>query len=98
MKHQVKEVWIENDSIYVRTVDGLQASYAFCMWPRLAQATEEQRKNFNLSFSGIHWPEIDEDLSFEGMFANAGVLERTEEEDAVYFISPAAYEIPENRS
>lgn len=96
MKHQVSKVWIENASICVSTIDGLQANYAFSMWPRLAKATEELRANFYLSYSGIHWLEIDEDLSFEGMFAHAGLIERTAEEDAVYYVPPVPYEVPES--
>ncbi len=63
----------------------MQASYPFSMWKRLAKATPELRQNFYLSYAGIHWPDIDEDLSFEGMFANAGLCERTPTEDAVYY-------------
>ena len=36
--------------------------------PRLLRATPEQRNKYELSASGIHWPEIDEDLSFRGLF------------------------------
>ncbi|MFZ5493948.1 MAG: DUF2442 domain-containing protein [Verrucomicrobiota bacterium] len=37
--------------------------------PRLATATEKQRKNFEISPSGygIHWPDLDEDLSVDGL-------------------------------
>ena len=55
------------------------------MWKRLTNATPDQRQNFYLSYTGIHWPGIDEDLSFEGMFADAGLCERTPTEDAVYY-------------
>ena len=34
----------------------------------LALATDEERKKYTLSYFGIHWPEIDEDLSFDGFF------------------------------
>ena len=36
---------------------------------RLARATQQQRQNFELSPSGygIHWPDIDEDLSIDGL-------------------------------
>lgn len=37
-------------------------------FPRLEKATEKQRNNFELSHFGILWPELDEDLSFEGFF------------------------------
>lgn len=85
MKHKIQRVWVDDTSVYALTEDGLQASYPFSMWPRLANATPEQRQNFYLSHTGIHWPNIDEDLSFEGMFAHAGLCERTETEDAIYY-------------
>jgi hypothetical protein len=36
-------------------------------YPRLARATAAQRENFEIMPMGIHWPEIDEDLSIAGM-------------------------------
>jgi len=71
MKHlKINRVWIDASRVYAETEDGLRASYAFVDWPRLANATDEQRRDFHLSFFGIHWPQIDEDLSFEGMFSD----------------------------
>lgn len=35
--------------------------------PRLARATPEQLRHMELSPYGIHWPELDEDLSFRGL-------------------------------
>ena len=85
VKHRIQQVWVDEDGVYARTEDGLQAGYPFSAWKRLARATIEQRQNFHLSYTGIHWPDIDEDLSFEGMFANAGLCQHTETEDSVYF-------------
>ena len=65
---QIAKVWVDDTHVYAETTNGLRASYAFSDWGRLAHATHEQRRDFYLSFSGIHWPQIDEDLSFEGMF------------------------------
>ena len=84
-KHLIEKVWIEDSRVCAQTRDGLFACYPFSRWPRLASATDLQRKNFYLSYAGIHWPEIDEDLSFEGMFADAGLCERTMEEDSVAY-------------
>lgn len=84
-KHRIERVWIDADKVYAVTDDALQASYDFARWPRLAAATAEQRADFYLSYSGIHWPQIDEDLSFEGMFAEAGHCHRTLTEDSVYW-------------
>lgn len=89
MSYRINKVWIDGESVYASTEEGLLASYPFVMWPRLAKATVEQRQDFYLSYSGIHWPQIDEDLSFEGMFSNAGLCERSEAEDSVYY--PGSY-------
>ena len=82
---RVKRVWVDENNIYVETADGLVASYAFSQWPRLANATQKQREDFQLTYIGIHWPQIDEDLSFEGMFADAGYCEHTVKEDSVVY-------------
>ena len=84
-KHKIQRVWVDDTSVHALTVDGLQASYLFSTWKRLAKATPEQRQNFHLSYTGIHWRDIDEDLSFEDMFADAGLCERTPTEDSVYY-------------
>ena len=67
----IARVWTDATHIYAETHNGDKASYAFSQWPRLASATDEQRQDFHLSFYGIHWPQIDEDLCFDGMFRDA---------------------------
>ena len=79
----VESVWVDQQRVYVRTRNGLVASYSFDRWERLKHATQAQREDFFLSYTGIHWPQIDEDLSFEGMSAEAGLCQRTEKEDSV---------------
>lgn len=37
-------------------------------FPRLKNASKSERKNYTFSPYGIHWQELDEDLSFEGFF------------------------------
>lgn len=64
----VDKVWITDSEVYIRTTDGREASEKFADYPRLRFATPEQRAAFTLSDDGIHWLEIDEDLSFEGFF------------------------------
>ena len=86
MQHFIEKVWVDDSQVYAKTRDGLVASYPFAMWDRLLRASQLQREDFYLSYSGIHWPQIDEDLSFEGMFSNAGLCERTLTEDAVCYV------------
>ena len=84
-RQRIIKVWVDADGVYTQTEKGLIANYPFVMWKSLRDATDGQRRNFYLSYSGIHWPQIDEDLSFEGMFAHAGLCERTEGENTVYW-------------
>jgi len=86
MPHLIDKVWTDDERVYARTKDGLIASYAFSQWPRLKNATKEQRNDFHLSYDGIHWPRLDEDLSFEGMFHDAGLCGITPTEDSVCFL------------
>lgn len=82
----IDKVWVDDTSVYAQTTDGQIASSHFDQWPSLRLATQSQREDFYLSYSGIHWPQIDEDLSFEGMFANAKICERTPCEDSVVYL------------
>ncbi len=70
---RIVKVWVDAAHVYAETADGFRASYAFSDWERLAHATDDQRRDFYLSPLGIHWPQIDEDLSFEGMFLDNGI-------------------------
>ena len=72
---KIAKVWVDDTHVYAETTDGLRASYAFTEWERLARATDAQRHDFYLSYSGIHWPQIDEDLSFEGMFLDNHLID-----------------------
>ena len=69
---RITKVWTDDNSIYMETSDGRKASYAFSDWTRLAKATPEQRNDYILTYFGIHWPQLDEDLSFDGMFQDNG--------------------------
>ena len=40
-------------------------------YPRLLNATSGQRANYELSPLGVHWPDVDEDLSIEGMLVGS---------------------------
>ena len=76
---------MDSQNVYALTEDGLQASYPFEMWRLLREATQEQRQQFYLSYLGIHWPLIDEDLSFEGMFEDNHLCERSPNEELVCY-------------
>lgn len=83
----IKKVWVDDTAVYAETNDGKVASYLFSQWPTLKNATQSQREDFYLSYSGIHWPQLDEDLSFEGMYSQAKLCEHTMAEDSVVYLS-----------
>jgi hypothetical protein len=60
---------VTEDEIIAHLVDGRTISVPLIWFWRLAEATENQRQNFEIlgDCQGIHWPEIDEDISAEGM-------------------------------
>lgn len=62
----------ENDLI-VSLADGRSLSVPIAWYPRLANATPEQRQNWKILGPGVgfHWPDVDEDLSVEGMLLGA---------------------------
>lgn len=70
---RVKAVTVDTDRLSVELMDGRAISVPLVWFPRLANATPEQRANFEVAGGGygIHWPEIDEDLSTEGMLRGA---------------------------
>ncbi|WP_253249594.1 DUF2442 domain-containing protein [Prevotella sp. P2-180] len=55
----------------------------FSKWKRLENATKAQHDDFILGYTGIHWPSLDEDLGYEGLFVDAGLCEATPEKCSV---------------
>jgi hypothetical protein len=64
----IEKIWLTADAVWLRTQDGREACEYFADYPRLKYATMEQRANYKADSFGITWPDIDEDLSFEGFF------------------------------
>ena len=65
---KVEKIWLTDDAVWIRTADGKEACEKFIDYPRLRYATAKQRANYEADEIGLHWEEIDEDLSFEGFF------------------------------
>jgi hypothetical protein len=66
---RVKAVSIADDRITFELVDGRTVSAPLAWSWRLSNATDDQRNHFEIigDGQGVHWPEIDEDLSAQGM-------------------------------
>ncbi|MDE6342596.1 MAG: DUF2442 domain-containing protein [Muribaculaceae bacterium] len=65
---QVAKVWLDEDAVWIELNDGRIAKEYFADYYGFASSTSSQRQNYRLSHFGIHWPEIDEDLSYAGFF------------------------------
>jgi hypothetical protein len=70
---RVTEVHFTENEISVTLMDGRTISAPLVWYPRLLHATAKQRKNWRTCGAGygIHWPDIDEDLSTEGLLRGA---------------------------
>jgi len=65
----IKEIEVTDDTICAHLTDGRTISVPLVWSWRLAEATPEQRANYEIigDGEGIHWPDIDEDISAAGM-------------------------------
>jgi hypothetical protein len=72
MNTSAKTVWFDENSMWVGLVDGRTLGIPLAWFPRLLHATPEQRQKFELTVSGIHWDELDEDISVAGLLAGRG--------------------------
>jgi len=67
------EVSMSGDKLVVILADGRELSAPLAWFPRLLDATDEQRRNWRLigKGHGIHWPDVDEDISVESLLRAA---------------------------
>ncbi|HAC66187.1 MAG TPA: DUF2442 domain-containing protein [Cyanothece sp. UBA12306] len=70
---RVKSVYFTEETISVDLMDGRTITVPLTWYPRLFNATPQQREGWEVCGGGygIHWEEIDEDLSTEGMLRGA---------------------------
>lgn len=71
-----------DDSFIVELDDGRTIGVPLAWFPRLFHAHPEQRNKFYLSRAGIHWEELDEDISVAGLLAGQADLTRVHAEAA----------------
>jgi hypothetical protein len=70
---RVTDVACTEDKLIVDLADGRSISVPLAWYPRLLHATPRERDNWEIAGAGfgIHWPDIDEDLSVEGLLRGA---------------------------
>ncbi len=70
---RVRGVHVNDECLTVDLMDGRSITVPLAWYPRLLTATLEQRQRWEMASGGygIHWPDIDEDLSTEGLLRGA---------------------------
>ena len=70
---EAERVEITDDTLMADLSDGRTISVPLAWYPRLVHATSAERRNWRLIGvgQGIHWPDLDEDISVEGLLAGS---------------------------
>ena len=79
MSISATKVEFDEDTMWVDLTDGRTLGVPLAWFPRLLQATPAQRDQVELSRVGLHWEELDEDISIAGLLAGRGDITRTSE-------------------
>lgn len=61
----IKKIWFEGDYIYGEGDNGKTYRQSLLWYPRLREANNEERAKYSFGMCGIHWRNLDEDISFE---------------------------------
>jgi len=74
-----KSVNVGKDRLEVTLADGRTVGAPLAWYPRLKEGTPKERRNYRLIGRGlgIHWPELDEDISVEGLLGGRRSNEST---------------------
>ena len=68
---EAEGVEVTDDTLTAELSDGRSISVPLAWYPRLAHAAPHERRNWRLigGGEGVHWPDLDEDISVEGLLA-----------------------------
>jgi hypothetical protein len=70
---RIKDARVTAEALSVDLLDGRTITVPLAWYPRLLHATEQERDNWKIAGGGfgINWPDVDEDLSTEGLLRGA---------------------------
>ncbi|PNV75164.1 DUF2442 domain-containing protein [Leptospira inadai serovar Lyme] len=73
---KAQKIWFDEDNLWLSLYDGRTLSVPLAYFPRLRKASKEQLQKFEVSGGGIglHWDDIDEDISVPGLLLGYGDL------------------------
>ena len=70
--------WHQDGFIVIQMESGVEIRFPVAKNPRLVRGTSAQLDRIELSPFGLHWPDLDEDLSFRGLYdGNFGQYQKT---------------------
>ena len=71
---RARKVFFDRDTMWVDLDDGRSLGVPLAWFPRLMHASAEQRENYRISYSGngLHWNDLDEDISVEALVVGRG--------------------------
>lgn len=69
-----RKVSFDRDTMWVDLDDGRSLEVPLAWFPRLMRASAEQRENYGIGYSGngLHWDDLDEDISVEALVVGRG--------------------------
>ena len=70
------KVRFDDDQMWVELDDGRTLGIPLAWFPRLLHGSPENREKVSISPSGLHWEELDEDISIAGLLAGRGDMTR----------------------
>ena len=82
MNTSAKSVRFDDNSMWIDLSDGRILAVPLAWFPRLLHAAPEQRLKFEISQNGLHWGDLDEDISIAGLLSGTGDLTRPEQQAA----------------
>lgn len=69
MSISADKVWFDGPDMWLLLSDGRRLSVPLAWFPILASASSEDRAAVEISPFGLHWPNLDEDVSVEGLLS-----------------------------
>lgn len=62
---KITEIWFDADYIYGKDEAGKEYKQSLLWYPKLCEASDDERSQYTFGMGGIHWRRLDEDISFE---------------------------------
>lgn len=76
---KLRNISFDSKFIYAEDEKGRKLKQSLLWYPALAKANNEQRSNYTTGFTGFHWRDLDEDISFESFEYEDAVPSRLQE-------------------